>query len=100
MYLQEIKHISSIQAVVTESVQQLHLGARWETVERPGAERVGLPLFQLPSVADDVIKAAPFSFLLSVPSFSPTSSHPAFPPAPAERLTRADKTGSFVKGQQ
>lgn len=55
-HLQEIKDISGVQPVVTESVQQLHLSARWERVERPVAERVRFSLFQLPTVADDVIK--------------------------------------------
>lgn len=56
--LQQVEDVCSIQAVVAEPVQQLHLSARVEAVEQPVPQRVGLPLLQLPPVADDVIQVA------------------------------------------
>lgn len=55
-YLKQIKDISSIQTVIAESVQQFHLSARREILEGPLSKWVGLPLFQFPPVADDVIQ--------------------------------------------
>lgn len=37
-------------------MQQLHLSARQEALEGPLPEWVGLPLLQLPAVADDVVQ--------------------------------------------
>lgn len=58
LYLKQIKDIGSIQSVVAQPVQQLHLSARGEILERCFPERVGLPLFQFPAVTDDVIEIA------------------------------------------
>ena len=56
LYLEQIKDISSIHTVVTQSVQQLHLSPRRETLKRALSKWVGLPLFQFPPVADDVVQ--------------------------------------------
>lgn len=56
MYLQQVKNISRIQTVVTESVQQFHLSPRWKSLKRSFSKWVRLPLFQFPPVADNVVK--------------------------------------------
>ena len=56
VYLEQVKDISSIQTVVAEPVQQLHLSARGEILKGALSKWVGLPLFQFPPVADDVIQ--------------------------------------------
>lgn len=58
LYLKQIKDIGSIQPVVAQPVQQLHLRARGEVLEGSLPKRVGLPLFQFPAVTDDVIEIA------------------------------------------
>jgi len=56
VYLEQVKDISSIQAVVAQPVQQFHLSARREVLKGTLSKWVGLPLFQLPPVADDVVQ--------------------------------------------
>lgn len=56
VYLKQVKDISSIQAVVAQPVQQFHLSARREILEGALSKWVGLPFFQFPPVADDVIQ--------------------------------------------
>lgn len=58
VYLQQVKDISSIQAVVTQPVQQLHLSAWRKFLKRAFTKWVWLPFFQFPSVTDDVIQIA------------------------------------------
>lgn len=56
VYLEQVEDISSIQAVVTKPVQQLHLSARRQLLKGALAQWVGLPLLQLPAVVDDVVQ--------------------------------------------
>lgn len=56
VYLKQVKNISSIQTVVAQPVQQFHLSARREILKRALSKWVGLPFFQFPPVADDVIQ--------------------------------------------
>lgn len=58
LYLKQIKDVGSIQSVVAQPVQQLHLSARGQFLERSLPKWVGLPLFQFPAVTDDVIEIA------------------------------------------
>lgn len=58
LYLKQVKDVGGVQSVVAQPVQQLHLSARWEVLERSLPKRVGLPLFQFPAVTDDVIEIA------------------------------------------
>lgn len=58
LYLKQVKDIGGVQPVVAQPVQQLHLSASGEILEGSLAKRVGLPLFQLPAVADDVAEIA------------------------------------------
>lgn len=56
MYLKQVKDISSIQTVVTQPVQQFHLSASREILKGGPSKWVGLPFFQFPPVADDVVQ--------------------------------------------
>lgn len=56
LYLEQVKHVSSIQTVVAQPMQQFHLSARREVLKRTLSKWVGLPFFQFPAVADDVIE--------------------------------------------
>lgn len=56
VYLKQVKNISSIQAVVTQPVQQFRLSAWRKFLKWAFSKWVWLPLFQFPSVTDDVIQ--------------------------------------------
>lgn len=56
VYLKQVKDISSIQTVVAQPVQQFHLSARREILKGAISKWVGLPFFQFPPVADDVVQ--------------------------------------------
>lgn len=56
MYLKQVEDVSSIQSVVAEPVEEFNLSARRELLEGAQSEWVGLPLLQLPPIADDVVQ--------------------------------------------
>lgn len=56
LHLEQVKDVSSVQAVITEPVQQLHLCPGGLLLEGPLAQGVGFALLQLPAVVDDVVQ--------------------------------------------
>lgn len=56
VYLKQVKNIGRIQTIVTQPVQQFHLSASRDILKRALSKWVGLPFFQFPSVADDVVQ--------------------------------------------
>lgn len=57
-HLEEVEDIVSIEAVVTEAVQDLHPRAQGQLLESALPQRVGFPFLQLPAVVDDVLQVA------------------------------------------
>lgn len=55
-YLEQVEDIGSVQAVVTQPVQQFYLRAWGQLLKGPLAQGVRLPLLQLPAVVDDVVQ--------------------------------------------
>ena len=55
-HLQQVEDVGRVQPVVTQAVQQLHLGADGQLLEGALSQGVGLTLLQLPAVVDDVIE--------------------------------------------